>query len=123
MEKDRGDQEAYWRHHRSQEKERRESSEGTYHSAATTNTLFPLMSLSFTLLTDLFFQKIYDINLDNEMRKQMSQNNYMLSKQRYEEKKKVQDALLLQKKEEAKQAKMIKNQNEQKKFMNNERIR
>jgi len=33
----------------------------------------------------------------------------MLSKQRYEEKKKVQDALLLQKKEEAKQAKMIKN--------------
>jgi len=43
------------------------------------------------------------------MRKQMSQNNYMLSKQRYDEKKKVQDALLLQKKEEAKQAKMIKN--------------
>jgi hypothetical protein len=31
--------------------------------------------------------------------------------------------LLLQKKEEAKQAKMIKNQNEQKKFMNNERMR
>ena len=57
------------------------------------------------------------------MRKQMSQNNYMLSKQRYDEKKKVQDALLLQKKEEAKQAKMIKNQNEQKKFMNNERVR
>ena len=57
------------------------------------------------------------------MRKQMSQNNYMLSKQRYDEKKKVQDALLLQKKEEAKQAKIIKNQNEQKKFMNNERIR
>ena len=53
----------------------------------------------------------------------MSQNNYMLSKQRYDEKKKVQDALLLQKKEEAKQSKMIKNQNEQKKFMNHERIR
>ena len=53
----------------------------------------------------------------------MSQNNYLLSKQRYEEKKKVQDALLLQKKEEAKQAKMIKTQNEQKKFMNNERVR
>ena len=35
----------------------------------------------------------------------------------------MQDALLLQKKEEAKQAKMIKNQNEQKKFMNNERVR
>ena len=78
--------------------------------------------LGLTLIV-LLFQKIYDINLDNEMRKQMSQNNYMLSKQRYEEKKKVQDALLLQKKEEAKQSKMIKNQNEQKKFMNNERIR
>lgn len=68
-------------------------------------------------------KKIYSINMENEMKKQMSQNNYMLSKQRYDEKKKVQDALLLQKKEEAKQSKMIKNQNEQKKFMNNERIR
>ena len=38
----------------------------------------------------------------------MSQNNYMISKQRYEDKRKVQDALLLQKKEEAKQSKMIK---------------
>ena len=36
--------------------------------------------------------------MENEMKKQMSQNNYMLSKQRYDEKKKVQDALLLQKK-------------------------
>ena len=52
----------------------------------------------------------------------MSQNNYMLSKQRYEEKKKVQDALLLQKKEEAKQTKMIKHQNEQKKRQNNYRV-
>lgn len=57
-------------------------------------------------------KKIYAINMENEMKKQMSQNNYMLSKQRYDEKKKVQDALLLQKKEEAKQSKMIKNQNE-----------
>jgi hypothetical protein len=32
----------------------------------------------------------------------------MMSKQRYDEKKKVQDALMLQKKEEAKQSKMIK---------------
>jgi hypothetical protein len=32
----------------------------------------------------------------------------MISKQRYEEKRKVSDALLLQKKEEAKQSKMIK---------------
>lgn len=61
--------------------------------------------------------------MNNEMNKQLSQNNYLIQKQRFEEKKKVQDALLLQKKEEAKQAKMIKNQNEQKKFMNNERVR
>ena len=61
--------------------------------------------------------------MQNEMNKQLSQNNYLVQKQRFEEKKKVQDALLLQKKEEAKQAKMIKNQIEQKKFMNNERVR
>lgn len=54
-------------------------------------------------------KKIYDINLQNEVNKQMSQNNYLVQKQRFEEKKKVQDALLLQKKEEAKQSKMIKN--------------
>jgi hypothetical protein len=47
--------------------------------------------------------------MQNEMNKQLSQNNYLVQKQRFEEKKKVQDALLLQKKEEAKQAKMIKN--------------
>jgi len=54
-------------------------------------------------------KKIYDINIQNEVNKQMSQNNYLVQKQRFEEKKKVQDALLLQKKEEAKQSKMIKN--------------
>lgn len=54
-------------------------------------------------------KKIYDINLQNEVNKQLSQNNYLVQKQRFEEKKKVQDALLLQKKEEAKQSKMIKN--------------
>ena len=47
-------------------------------------------------------KKIYDINIQNEVNKQMSQNNYLVQKQRFEEKKKVQDALLLQKKEEAK---------------------
>lgn len=52
----------------------------------------------------------------------MSQNNYMLSKQRYDEKKKVQDALMLQKKEEAKQSKMVKQQNEVKKRQNNFRM-
>ena len=42
-------------------------------------------------------------------------NNYMISKRRQEEKRKVSEAMALQKKEEAKQVKMIKEQNEQKK--------
>ena len=48
----------------------------------------------------------------------MSQNNYMIAKQRHEEKRKVQDALMLQKKEEAKQSKMVKQQNDAKKRQN-----
>lgn len=67
-------------------------------------------------------KKIFDIQLENEQKRHMSQNNYIISKQRYDEKKKVQDALLLQKKEEAKQAKMIKQQNEQRKRQNLFRI-
>ena len=63
-------------------------------------------------------QKIFDIQLDNEQKRHMSQNNYLIAKQRLEEKKKVQDALMLQKKEEAKQSKMIKEQNEQRKRQN-----
>ena len=46
----------------------------------------------------------------------------MISKQRYEEKKKVQDALHLQKKEEARLQKQLKKQNEQKKLQNNYRM-
>lgn len=63
-----------------------------------------VQKVSFIFLTIilLFLQKIFDIQLENEQKRHMSQNNYMISKQRYEEKKKVQDALLLQKKEEAK---------------------
>ena len=34
-------------------------------------------------------KKIYDINMQNEMNKQLSQNNYLVQKQRFEEKKKV----------------------------------
>jgi len=34
-------------------------------------------------------KKIFDIQLENEQKRQMSQNNYMVSKQRYDEKKKV----------------------------------
>lgn len=57
-------------------------------------------------------KKIFDIKMENEHKRMQSQNNYVLSRQRYNDKKKVQDALLLQKKEEAKQSKMIKQQNE-----------
>lgn len=60
------------------------------------------VSFIFLTIIFLFLQKIFDIQLENEQKRHMSQNNYMISKQRYEEKKKVQDALLLQKKEEAK---------------------
>lgn len=60
--------------------------------------------------------------MENEHKRMQSQNNYVLSRQRYNDKKKVQDALLLQKKEEAKQSKMIKQQNEQKKRQNNFRV-
>jgi hypothetical protein len=52
------------------------------------------------------------MQLEGEQKRHMSQNNYLIAKQRMEEKKKVQDALMLQKKEEAKQAKMVKDQNE-----------
>lgn len=45
----------------------------------------------------------------------MSQQNYMLNKQRQDEKRKVQEAIFLSKKEEAKQAKIIRSQNDQKK--------
>ena len=45
----------------------------------------------------------------------MSQNNYLVQKQRFEEKKKVQEAIFLSKREEAKQAKIIRSQNDQKK--------
>lgn len=41
-----------------------------------------------------------------------SNHNYGLTKNRQEEKKKVQEAILLSKQEEAKQTKMIKQQND-----------
>ena len=47
-------------------------------------------------------KKIFDIRVENEQKRMLSQNNYMMSKQRYEEKKRVQEALMLQKKEDAK---------------------
>ena len=39
-----------------------------------------LFTVEFSINFYFNVQKIYDINLDNEMRKQMSQNNYLLSK-------------------------------------------
>ena len=42
-------------------------------------------------------------------------NNYSLNKQRADEKRKVQEAIFQSKREEAKQSKIIKQQNEQKK--------
>ena len=53
-------------------------------------------------------KKIFDIRVENEQKRMLSQNNYMISKQRYEEKKRVQEALMLQKKEDAKQSRMVK---------------
>ena len=48
----------------------------------------------------------------------ISSNNYTLNKQRQEEKRKVQEAIFQSKREEAKQSKIMKQQNEQKKKFN-----
>ena len=60
-------------------------------------------------------KKIYDYQVQNEHQRQMSNQNYMMSKQRQDEKRKVQEAIYLSKREEAKQTKIIKQQNDQKK--------
>lgn len=57
-------------------------------------------------------QKIYDYQLQNEGQRNVSQQNYMLNKQRIDEKRKVQEAIFLSKKEEAKQSKIIRTQND-----------
>ena len=57
-------------------------------------------------------KKIYDYQVQNEQTRMQSQNNYALNKQRQEEKKKVQEAIFLSKREEAKQAKIIRSQND-----------
>lgn len=44
---------------------------------------------------DKIQKKILDIQLDNEQKRQISQTNYIIQKQRNEEKKKIQDALML----------------------------
>ena len=45
---------------------------------------------------------MYDMQFENETKKQISQQNFELNKNRQEEKKKVQQAILLSKIEEAK---------------------
>lgn len=67
-------------------------------------------------------KKILDIKLNQEQKAQLSTHNYMTSKQRADEKERVKKALLLQKNEEFKQAKQIKDNNEQKKRQNLFRI-
>ena len=53
--------------------------------------------------------------MENDQQRQIAQSNYMLTKQRQDEKRKVQEAIYLSKREEAKQTKMVRSQNEQKK--------
>ena len=52
----------------------------------------------------------------------VAQNNYSVNKQRADEKRKVQEAIFQSKREEAKQSKIIKQQNEQKKKFQNFKV-
>lgn len=58
-------------------------------------------------------KKIVDLQFNIETQKMSSQNNYILQKQRQDEKKKIQEAIYLSKREEAKQTKAVKAQLEQ----------
>lgn len=60
--------------------------------------------------------------MQNEGQRNVSQQNYMLKKQRVDEKRKVQEAIFLSKKEEAKQSKIIRSQNDQKKRLMNFKV-
>ena len=66
-------------------------------------------------------KKIFDLQLEQEQKRQMSHSNYMLAQQRAQEKKQIQKTLEMQKKEEAKQVKMVKQQNDQRRNQNNYR--
>lgn len=52
-------------------------------------------------------KKIYDYGVQKQTTIMQSQNNFALNKQRQDEKKKVQEAIFLSKREEAKQSKII----------------
>ena len=60
-------------------------------------------------------QKIYDYQMQNENQRMVAQQNFSVQKQRADEKRKVQEAIFQSRREEAKQSKMVKQQNEQKK--------
>jgi len=71
---------------------------------------------------DRIQKKIYDYQVQNEQQRMVAQNNYSVNKQRADEKRKVQEAIFQSKREEAKQSKIIKQQNEQKKKFQNFKI-
>ena len=52
----------------------------------------------------------------------IANNNYNLNRQRQDEKRKVQEAIFQSRREEGKQAKIIKQQNDQKKKFNNFKV-
>jgi len=60
-------------------------------------------------------KRIYDSQLETDKQRVVAQRNYMIKRERVEEKSKVQEAIKLSKQEEAKQAKIQASQNEQKK--------
>ena len=63
----------------------------------------------------LFIQRIYDSQIRQDIQRNISQKNYLVKRERVDEKAKVQEAIKLSKHEEAKQAKIMASQNEQKK--------
>ena len=60
--------------------------------------------------------------MQNEQQRLVAQQNYTVNKQRQDEKRKVQEAIFQSKREEAKQSKIVKQQNEQKKKFQNFKI-
>ena len=59
-----------------------------------------------------FLQKIYDYQVQNQQQKMAAESNYEMQRNRRDEKKKVQEAIFMSKREEAKQSKMVKQQND-----------
>jgi len=64
---------------------------------------------------DRLRKRIYDSQIKQDVCRNISQKNYLIKRERIDEKSKVQEAIKLSKHEEAKQAKIMASQNEQKK--------